>query len=161
MKKLMAVLAAMAFVVVMAGGAWADVTGSVDINASVTGKCNAITANDLTLTIDPATTSAVSSTGSATTVQCSKSKAFTVTAASAGAGGAADSDGSLDGVLTGTGADIPYTLAYTSSFNGAGFGSASPTTLLTANAATVAVADANAAEEGSDYTDTVTITVVY
>ena len=49
MKKLMAVLAAMAFVVVMAGGAWADVTGDVDINATVSGKCNAITANDLTL----------------------------------------------------------------------------------------------------------------
>jgi len=40
MKKLMAVLAAMAFVVVMAGGAWADVTGDVDINATVSGKCN-------------------------------------------------------------------------------------------------------------------------
>ena len=160
MKKLMAVLAAMAFVVVMAGGAWADVTGDVDINATVSGKCNAITANDLTLTIDPATASAVTSTGSATTVQCSKSKAFTVTAASAGAGGAEDNDGSLAGVLTGPGATIPYTLAYTSSFNGAGFGSATPTTLLNANAATVAIVDANAAEEGT-YSDTVTITVEY
>ncbi|HPC07957.1 MAG TPA: spore coat protein U domain-containing protein, partial [Smithella sp.] len=100
------------------------------------------------------------STGSATTVQCSKSKAFTVTAASAGAGGAEDNDGSLAGVLTGPGATIPYTLAYTSSFNGAGFGSATPTTLLNANAATVAIVDANAAEEGT-YSDTVTITVEY
>jgi len=161
MKKLMAVLAAMAFVVVMAGGAWAGVTGDVDINATVSGKCNAITANALTLTIDPATASDVSSTGSATTVQCSKSKAFTVTAQSANNPGV-DSDGSLAGLLKmASKADIPYTLTYTSSFNGAGFGSATPTTLLTANAASVAVADANAAEEGNDYTDTVTITVAY
>ncbi len=158
MKKLMVVMAAMAFVVVMAGGAWADVTGDVDIKATVSGKCNAITANDLTLAIDPATASDVTSTGADTTVKCTNNKDFTVTAVSGANVGAS---GTLSSTLKGTGlTDIPYTLTYTDSFTGAGFGAAAATTLVTATAAKVTTADANAAEAGS-YTDAVLITVVY
>ena len=157
MKRLLVVLVAMMMVLAMVGGALADVNDTVNINASVEGKCSAIVANDLTLTIDPATASDVTSTGSATTVKCSNNKSFTVTAVSGTNNGAA---GTLSSVLTGTGADIPYTLTYTPSFTGAGFGSAAATTLVTANAAVVATADANAAEEGT-YTDAVVITVQY
>ena len=158
MKKLMAVLAAMAFVVVMAGGAWADVTGDVEINATVSGKCNAITANDLTLTIDPATTSDVVSTGADTTVKCTNKKTFNVAAVSGTNVGAS---GTLSSTLKSAGkTDIPYTLTYTSSFTGAGFGGAAAQELVADNAAVVTAANANAAEEGS-YSDTVTITVEY
>jgi len=155
----MAVLAAMAFVVVMAGGAWADVSGTVNVNATVSGKCNAITANDLTLAIDPATASDVTSTGADTTVKCTNKKDFTVTAVSGTNVGAS---GTLSSTLKSAGkTDIPYTLTYTSSFTGAGFGAAAAaTTLVTATAAKVTTADANAAEAGS-YTDAVLITVVY
>ena len=160
MKKFLVALAAMAFVIVMVSGAWANTSKNVTVSASVTAKCNEITANDLTLTIDPATATDVTSSGSATTVQCTYNKPFNVTAFSAGAGGTADTDGSLAGVLKDGSKTIPYTLTYTNSFTGGGFGTATATTLVTGVAAKVVQTEANKAEEGT-YSDTVTITILY
>ncbi len=161
MKKLMTVLAAVMLMFAMTSSVWAaDVaTGSVGISTSIAAKCSDISASDLTLTIDPETSTDVTSTGGATTVKCTNNKSFNVSAASVGSGNTS-TDGTLDGTMKDGTKSLNYTLAFTSNFTGAGFGSVAATTLVTANAATVTAADANAAEEGS-YSDTVTITVSY
>ncbi len=159
-------------VIAMAGGAFAaPPTGWTDqtvlINATVKACCKNFSAGNMTLGIDPSTSAPVYSTGNLTTVQCTKTTPFYVSALSAGAGGAANTTGTLSGKLTAvspaTNSPIPYTLYFTPSFTGSGFGSATATTLITGNGdsshgVNVAATDAQAAQAGT-YSDTVTLSI--
>jgi spore coat protein U-like protein len=165
MKKSLVILAAMALVIAMVGGVFAAdaKSGDVAVNASVSVKCNDIAGGPLDLAIDPSTTSAVASTGTAATVQCTRTTPFTVTADSLNGVGGATGTSPLTGALkdtVGSNSNIPYTLAFTTSFTGAGFGSATPTELVAATAASVTAAAAQASQAGT-YQDTVTLTISY
>jgi spore coat protein U-like protein len=172
MKKVL-VLAVIAVVVIgmgMAGSAIAATAGTADvtINATVTQNCTAISAANLSLTIDPTTAFEVDSAGNNTKIQCTSGAPYSVNAASAGSGNNS-STGTLVGRLTAGGlGDIPYTLYFTSSFSGTGVGGAGNDVVLifgagnsvTSHGVVVAATDANDAELGS-YADTVTLTVSY
>ena len=174
MKKLLLIAAITMIVMAMATGAFAapptDWTNkTVLINATVSASCTNFSAGNMTLAIDPSTSTPVYSTGNLTTVQCTKSTLFNVSALSTGAGGAANTTGTLSGKLTAvspaTNSPIPYTLYFTPSFTGAGFGSATATTLITGNGnsshgVNVAATDAQAAQAGT-YSDTVTLSISY
>ncbi len=170
MKKVLFVAAVTVVVLAMAGGAFAAqaTQQNVTINATVKASCGTFGGGPLSLSIDPATGSEVDSTGTNVTVQCTKSTPFTMTAASAGAGGAASATSPLNGQLTAGGLNnIPYSLYFTTGFTGAGFGAATPQTLITAagssssqTGAVVIQTDAQAAQAGT-YSDTVTLTISY
>lgn len=169
MKKIL-VLAIAVAVIGMAGSAFAATAGTanVTINATVTQNCTAISAGNLFLTIDPTTAFEVDSAGNNTKIQCTSGAPYTVNAASAGSGNNS-STGTLVGHLTAGGlSDIPYTLYFTSGFNGTGIGAAGNDIVLifgagnsvTSHGVVVTTADANTAQLGS-YSDTVTLTVSY
>jgi spore coat protein U-like protein len=166
MKKFLVAAATAVVVIVMAGSAFAATaaTGNVTVNATVSSNCTAIVPGTLTLAIDPTTATEVGSTGNNTKVQCTSGTPYTVNAASAGSG-LNNSAGTLSGKLTGGVAPIPYTLYFSSAFNGAGIGTDSTLIIGTGNTAAttgavVAVAAANAAQAGS-YSDQVTLTISY
>ncbi|MGV8056525.1 MAG: spore coat protein U domain-containing protein [Smithellaceae bacterium] len=143
-------------------------TGSVTVNATVNAKCGSITAGSLSLTIDPSMGGEIDSSGTSTTVQCTKSQVFNVSVSSAGGGGVASTSGTLSGKLKAAGLnDIPYTLYFTKSFTGGGLGTATPTTIIAAagssggtSGVVVSATDAQAAQAGA-YSDTITLTVSY
>ncbi len=175
MKKNILVAAITMIVMAMAEGAFAQsvptdwTNQTVLINATVSASCTNFSAGNMTLGIDPSTSTPVYSTGNLTTVQCTKTTPFYVSALSAGTGGVANTTGTLSGKLTAvspaTNSPIPYTLYFTPSFTGSGFGSATATTLITGNGdsshgVNVAATDAQAAQAGT-YSDTVTLSVSY
>ncbi len=172
MKKVLVMMAAVALVVIaMAGGAFAATQATqqtVNINAAVKASCGTFSGGPLSLTIDPATSGEVDSTGTDVTVQCTKDTPFTVTASSSGAGGTVSAASPLTGKLKAAGLnDITYSLYFTTGFKGAGFGSATASTLITAvgsssgsTGAVVDVGTAQAAQAGS-YSDQVTLTISY
>jgi len=136
-------------------------TANVTISSTVAVQCGAISAANLTLAIDPSAGTQANSTGGNTTVQCTKTTPFTVAAAGLN-GSTTGVGGTLNGNLSkGSGADIPYALTYTSSFTGAGFGSATPTTLITGTGGAIVTATNVQAAEAGSYSDTVTLTISY
>jgi hypothetical protein len=169
MKKILVAVAMVAIVVmVMAGSAFALIatSGDVTVNATVASGCSAVAGGPLNLAIDPVALGGadVISTGTPATVQCVRHNVvgyFTVDAYSAGSA-LTSNTGSLTGSLqSGLLTPIPYTLAFTASFDGNGFGGpARNIALILAGGVTVLNADALAAEFGA-YTDTVTLTVNY
>ena len=169
MKRLLVVLAAMMMVIAMVSGAFAaqSTQQNVTVTATVKEKCGTFVGGPLDLQIDPSTTNPTYSTGTDVTVQCAKSTAYTVTAATGGgsATGTSPLSGTLKAVSPGTNSAIPYSLYFTTGFTGAGFGGATPTTLITAAGgaaagASVTAVAAQAAEVGT-YSDTVVVTISY
>jgi spore coat protein U-like protein len=160
MKRILLAALVAALVIGVAGITFAGtVTATPTVSANVIKKCGTITPSNLTLTdIDPTSTSDAVSSGTATTVQCTKNSSYTVTAASGG--GAATGASPLHGTMTNSGKTLAYELAFTTGFTGNGFGTATATTLVAGNGLTVKVADFQAAE-AITYSDTVTITVTY
>jgi hypothetical protein len=152
---------------VMAGSAFALVatSGDVIVNAIVASGCSAVAGGPLNVAINPVgLIGDVISTGTPATTQCVKHSVvnyFKVDAYSAGSA-LTSNTGSLTGSLKGgLLTPIPYTLTFTPSFDGNGFGGpARNITLIGAGGVTVLNADAIVAEFGS-YTDTVTLTVNY
>jgi hypothetical protein len=170
MKKILLVTAAAILVIAMAGTSLAGtLPGIVKINATVSALCANYTEGDMSLTIDPSTSSPVYSSAASgfgnTTVQCSYNDSVTVSAKSAGSN-TTSTTGVLSGALTGTSLpNIPYTLYFNNAFTGAGFGSATSTILITSTGSAstgvgVTTAAANAAQAGS-YSDTVSLTITY
>lgn len=171
MKKILLVAAIAVVVVVMAGNSYAagSVTNNtISLSAAVTGKCSPIVPGSLTIVIDPATGTATSS-GTDTTVQCSKNmptSLVTVNGIGKSDGttgsGTANTSGLYSGFLVaGSGKAIGYTLAFSNTFTGNGFGANPPTTLINASSAfTVDPTTAYLAEVAT-YGDTITVTVAY
>ena len=115
---------------VMAGSAFAAVaiSGDVAVTATVSSGCSAIVGGPIHVDIDPATlgaSDAISTGVNPATVQCVKHNVagfFTVDAFSAGSA-LTSNTGSLIGRLKSVGlTPIPYTLTFTASFDGNGFG---------------------------------------
>jgi spore coat protein U-like protein len=155
MKKSLVILAAMAFVIAMVGGAYAapPLDVQVDVTGSVTQKCVVTSNGALTITIDPASASATQAfTATQPQAKCTKTKGTATAAVSA------TSTNSF--ALKGTAgeADIPYTFTYNHTVVGNGFGSGADVNFNIAGS--VAQGDAQTAEYGS-YTDTVTLTLTY
>ncbi len=151
MKKYVVVMAAVAMVVVMAGGAWA--ANEVTVKATVADKCAAISG---TATIDMGPVDGVADvlgvankpiTASNLSLKCTNGA--TVTLTPAGSGNLSD----------GAGHSIAYTLAGTYSMTGGGLGAAG-TNLLAAwdLNASIAANGLDAAPAGV-YQDLVTVTV--
>jgi hypothetical protein len=167
MKKILAAVAVLVAGIVMAGSAFALVatSGDVSVTATVASGCSAIAGGPINLAIDPVTIGAanVTSTGTPATVQCVKHNVpyFSVDAYSAGSA-LTSNTGALTGSLkSGLLTPIPYTLTFTSSFDGNGFGGpARNISLIGAGGVTVLNADALVAEFGA-FTDTITLTVNY
>jgi spore coat protein U-like protein len=172
MKKYLVVLAAMMIVIAMVSGAYAIGTTAVAPNVTVIAgvKEICVVGSSGTLdfgTIDPSTSIDVYATGEDTNVKCSNQTVYTVAVAS---GSHTGSGGVFSGVLAGTGTPastvtIPYTLNYTPSFTGAGFGTAAPQLIVSgmgsaSAGAKITAANANAAQVGN-YSDTVLITITY
>jgi hypothetical protein len=169
MKKILVAAAVAVVVMVMAGSAFAFVatSGDVTVTATVSSGCSAIAGGPLHVDIDPVTlgaSDAISAGVTAATVQCVKHNVagyFTVDAFSAGST-LTSNTGSLVGSLKNVGlTPIPYTLTFTASFDGNGFGGpARNVTLIGLGGVRVLNVDALAAEFGA-YADTVTLTVNY
>jgi hypothetical protein len=168
MKKILVAVFVLVVGIVMAGSAFAAIatSGDVTVNAVVSSGCSAIAGGPLNLAIDPATLGAadVTSTGTPATVQCVKhnnATYFSVDAYSAGSA-LTSNTGSLVGSLKfGLLTPIPYTLTFTATFDGNGFGGpARNVALILAGGVKVLNADALAAEFGS-FSDTITLTVNY
>lgn len=169
MKKILVAVTVAVAVMVMAGSAFAAIatSGDVTVNATVSSGCSAVAGGPFALAIDPVAlggADVISTAVAPATVQCVKHNVagfFTVDAYSAGSA-LTSNTGSLTGSLKAIGlTPIPYTLTFTASFDGSGFGGpARNVSLILAGGVKVLNADALAAEFGS-YTDTVTLTVNY
>lgn len=157
MKKYLVVLAAMAFLIVMVGGAYAASPTTLDVTASATVKTNCVVSSGATLAFGDidADGADVNATASGISIKCTKGTVVTV----------ADNDG-LDANKMQSGANrLPYTTAYTASLTGGGTGGGG--TELGDSAAghlnfrgTVPVATAAGVPAGV-YGDTITLTLTY
>ena len=133
--------------VVFAGSVMAaTITPQVNVTATVTGKCDIVTAPGvMDFSIDPAVAGPFSATVTASPViRCTKSHPYTIGCASA------------SGWFLTQGADtIPYTFSCPSNGSGAGYGN--PITMAIGGQVSTGFADAPV----GIYSDTVTITVTY
>jgi spore coat protein U-like protein len=124
----------------------ATLTPQVNVTATVTGKCDIVTASGaMDFSIDPAATGPFTATVNASPViRCTKSHPYTVGCTSASGGFLAQ------GANT-----IPYTFSCPANGSGAGFGN--PITMAIGGQVSTGFADAPV----GNYSDTVTITVTY
>ena len=175
MKKLLFVVGAAALLMGMvAGSVFAGtITPTVAVSGTVLGMCTVGTTGSLSFSIDPSQVGPLAATVTDETVFCSKNDAFTVTAASANAGGSAAScSGSgITGTLKDTSSD---TMSYTFTCNvynsggtpsgtnagtGKGFGTGN-SVRLGLGGSILAAAYQNA-PVGTTYADTITLTISY
>jgi spore coat protein U-like protein len=166
MKKIILIVAAIAIVLAMAGGAYAaSISPTVSVTGTVSGICKAGTAGVMAFSIpDPSAPGPISATVTDATVFCTNTSAFTVTAASLNKGGAAAtcaSPGGITGTLKDASANVMnYTFTCgTAGGTGQGFGAGKDRALsLAGSIASAAYINAAAS---STYADTVTLTITY
>jgi spore coat protein U-like protein len=163
MKKLMVVLAAMAFVMVMVGGAWAANTAqTVAVSAAVQSMCKNGTNGTMDFgSIDPGDTATVSKTSSGLTYKCSKGTTFNVSQlASTGAGTTGSCTGYTGTMKSTTTASdtLAYSVTCTAGpYTGKGFSAATPVDI----SGTISQSQYQDAVPHGDYTDTLTVTIEY
>jgi hypothetical protein len=170
MKKYIVILMEMAFVVVMASGAYtATTTQSVGATATILTMCANGTNGTLAFgPIDPSGSSTVSATGANLAYKCSKGTTFKVSQLSAPNGETtvtcpASGACSLVGVMKSSSAPtdtLGYTVSITSvgtPYVGTGFGAAVSVPFT----GTVTVAQFQNAIPHADYTEIVTVTITY
>jgi spore coat protein U-like protein len=164
MKRYMTVLAAIVIVIAMVGGAYAagSVSEPVAVTATVSGLCKVGTSGAMSFAIpDPSAAGPIPATiATPATVLCSNTTPYTVTAASANAGGAAATCAGpgITGQLKDASANtMNYT--FTCSTPGTGLGFGNPVSLGIAGSILQA-AYINAAASAT-YADTVTLTISY
>ncbi len=160
MKKYLVVVAAIAMVIAMVGGAWAagSVAPTVTASGTVARICTSAVNGAITFNIDPSGSGALTPTaagnGTEPTVKCTKNETVNVTCAGAHA--------SLTPTGDGTGDAIPYSIttcasgASSGTISGAGFSSAKSIPV----GITVAQADYQDAAAGV-HQDVITVTVAY
>lgn len=175
MKKLMVVLAAMAFVIIMVGGAYADtaVGPNVTVNAAVAKSCVAGTAGVLDFVIDPSSAALTINAGltKQATVFCSNKMPFTMTAQSTNKGGGEadcyNAGAGITGILWdgGTATPMNYTFvcnvanSNTNGSNGKGFGTGKDVSL--GISASIAQSEYQLGDAGAAYQDIITMTITY
>lgn len=168
MKKFMVVLAAMAFVIAMAGSALASRTSNVNVSGTVKDVCTGLATMTIPdITIDPSLSTSVTGTTSGT-VKCTKNHDFQVQVSSDEVTTPQNfiSAGVTGFQLKQSGApNIPYTVkssgdvnATTGKITGNGLGAGAALTV--GIIASILQSDAADAWTGA-YTDTVYLTIVY
>ncbi len=160
----MIVLAVIAIVIAMVGGAYAagSISPTVDVRGTVSGICKAGIAGAMSFSIpDPSASGPISATVTDATVFCTNNMPFTVTAVSLNKGGAPAScaGGGITGTLKDGSNQMDYTFTCTGAGTGQGFGALKDQSLgiagLIQSSAYVSAA-ASAA-----YGDTITLTITY
>ena len=169
MKKFMVVLAAMAFVIAMAGSALASRTSNVNVSGTVKDVCTGLATMTIPdITIDPSLSTSVTGTTSGT-VKCTKNHDFQVQVSSDDVTTPQNfiSEGVTGFQLkqSGDAPNIPYTVkssgdvnATTGKITGNGLGAGAALTV--GIIASILQSDAADAWTGA-YTDTVYLTIVY
>ena len=168
MKRAMLVaVAAVAIVMVAVGGAYAgSIQPSVAVNGSVSGLCKAGQSGILTFAItDPSSAGPYTASVTDTTVLCTKTTTFTVTAASANkpalpasCGGAGITGTLIDPVVPGATMDYTF-ICNNASGTGAGFGAGTAQNLNLAGS--IVQAQYQNAPVSAGYKDTITLTISY
>ena len=164
MKRFMVVLAAMALVIAMVGGAFAADTTfqNVTATATVTGICKNGTDGTLTFgTIDPSSTDPVNATSSGLTYKCSNGTTFNISELASTGAGTTGTCAGYTGTMKSTGTpddELDYTATCTAGpYTGTGFSVAVNVPIT----GTVTSAQYQDAKPHNDYTDTLKVTISY